>query len=98
MNDLPDPVRFLNLLGDLIGTAVEAAEKSRVVIFGECVHLLWEQGNPEAAIQVEKLGNQLAKAYDVDIMCGYSLRSVQGGIDSQISERICAEHLVVHSR
>ena len=39
------------------------------------MHLLWSQGNAEAAIQVEKLGNQLTETYDVDILCGYSLGS-----------------------
>ena len=75
LHDMPDPVRFLKLLGDLIVTAAEAVkgEQARVAIFGEMCHLLWAQGNAEAAIQVEKLGNQLAKTYDVDILCGYSL-------------------------
>ena len=100
LNGMPDPVRFLRLFGDLIATAAEAAkgEQTRVAVFGECVHLLWAQGNAEAAIQVEKLGNQLANTNDVDILCGYSLGSVQGGMDSQIFQRICAEHSAVHSR
>lgn len=97
---MPDPDRFLKVLGNLIATAAEASkgEPARVTIFGEMCHLLWAQGNAEAAIQVEKLGNQLVKAYDVDILCGYSLASVQGGMDSQIFQRICAEHSGVYSR
>jgi DNA-binding NarL/FixJ family response regulator len=97
---MPDPVRFLKVLGNLIATAAEASkgEPARVAIFGEMCHLLWAQGNAEAAIQVEKLGNQLVKTYDVDILCGYSLSSVQGGMDSHIFQRICAEHSAVYSR
>ena len=100
LRDMPDPVRFLKVLGNLIATAAEAVkgEQARVAIFGEMCHLLWAQGNAEAAIQVEKLGNQLAKTYDVDILCGYSLSRVQGGMDSQIFQRICAEHSAVYSR
>jgi len=37
-------------------------------------HLLWAQGNAEAAIQVEKLGNQLAKRYAVDILCDLGIQ------------------------
>jgi DNA-binding NarL/FixJ family response regulator len=94
-----DPVRFLELLGDLIVTATEAAsgENPRVSVFGECVHLLWAQGNIEAAIQMEKLGNKLVKILDVEILCGYSLGSVGSGMDSHTFERICAEHSAVHS-
>jgi DNA-binding NarL/FixJ family response regulator len=97
---MPDPVLFLKLLGSVIVTAAEAAkgEQARVAIFGEMCHLLWAQGNTEAAIQVEKLGNDLAKKYDVDILCGYSPSSVQGGMDNQIFQRICAEHSAVYSR
>jgi hypothetical protein len=80
---MSDSLLFLKLLGDLIETAVKAAkgEHARVAIFGEMCRLLCVQDKAEAAIQVEKLGNQLAKTCDVDILCGYSLSSVQGGID-----------------
>jgi hypothetical protein len=47
--------------------------------------------NAEAAIQFEKLGNQLAKIYDVDILCGYSLGSVEIDIEDHIFQQICAE-------
>ena len=97
-NDIPNPVRFLKQLDDLIVTAAAAAkgEQPRVAVFGECVHLLWAQGNVEAAIQVEKLGNQLPKTCDLDILCGYSLGGVQGEMDTHIFQRICAEHSAVH--
>jgi len=100
VNDQPDPVRFLQLLGDLIVTAREAAkgENPRVSVFGECVNLLWVQGNAEAAIQMEKLGNKLTKIHDVDILCGYSLGSVVGGMDDRVFQRICAEHSAVCSQ
>jgi DNA-binding NarL/FixJ family response regulator len=99
LNGMPDPGRFLKLLGDLIATAAEAARggQSRVAVFGECVQLLWAQGHAEGAIQMERLGNELAKIYDVDILCGYSPSRVQGGMDNQIFQRICAEHSAVHS-
>ena len=100
LRGMPDSVLFLKLLGDLIETAAKATkgQQARVAIFGEMCHLLWAQGNAEAAIQVEKLGNQLVKTYDVDILCGYSLSSVQGWMKSPIYEKICADHSAVYSR
>jgi len=100
INGMPDPVRFLKVSGELISTTLKAVKgkQTRVAVFAEDVHLLWAQGNAEAAIQVEKLSNQLVKTYDVDILCGYSLSSVQGGMDSRVFERICAEHSAVYSR
>jgi hypothetical protein len=61
VNDLPDPVRFLNLLGDLIATAAEAANGGRVAIFGECVDLLSEQGKAVAVTRLEHLWNEVSK-------------------------------------
>ncbi len=41
---------------------------------------LWAQGDVEATIHVEKLGNQLVKAHAVDVLCKYSLGRIRGGI------------------
>jgi CheY-like chemotaxis protein len=100
VNDIFDPGRFVNALGNLIVKAASAAkgEPARVAVYGECVHLLWAQGNVEAAIRVEQLCNQLVRTHEVDILCGYSLRSVPGGMDGHSFQRICAEHSGVHAR
>ena len=99
-NGIPDPALFLKGLGSLIAAAAGAAkgDPARVAIFGECVYLLWAQGNAEAAIQIEKLGNQLTQSYNVNILCGYPLSSFHEGHGSHIFERICSEHSLVYSR
>jgi DNA-binding NarL/FixJ family response regulator len=99
VNGMPDPIRFMNAFGNLILTAAKTAkaEHPRVAIFGECVHLLWAGGNAEAAIQMEKLGNQLTKMHEVNFLCGYSLSTVGATMDDHIHHRICAEHSAVHS-
>jgi DNA-binding response OmpR family regulator len=100
INGMPDPSRFLNLFGNLIVTAADAAkrEQGRVAVFGEGVHLLWAQGNAEAAIRVETLTNQIPKTCDVDILCGYSLGSVHDGMETHMFQEICAQHSAVYSR
>lgn len=98
-HEKPDPARFMTIFGQLILTAAKAAKGShpRVVVFGEGVDLLCAEGNAEAAIQVERLGNQLTRTYNVDILCAYSL-DVERPIDSDIFQRICAEHSAVYSQ
>lgn len=61
--DLPDPVRFLKVAGDLIVTEAKAAksEHPRVAACGECTPLLWTQGKADAAIQLEHLWDGIAK-------------------------------------
>jgi DNA-binding NarL/FixJ family response regulator len=99
VNGMPDPARFLELLGDLVVTAGEAAKgKRRISVFGECANLLWAQGNAEAAIEMEKLGNKLTQIHDVDLLCGYSPYSANRGMEDHIFQQICAEHSAVYLR
>jgi DNA-binding NarL/FixJ family response regulator len=99
INDQPDPVRFLKVTVDLVITAAKAAqgERPRVAACGECSPLLWEQGNAEAAIRLERLWDEIAKSYELDVLCGYSVDRFQGGMGSHTLARICAEHSAVHS-
>jgi DNA-binding NarL/FixJ family response regulator len=100
VNDLPDSVRFLKLVGDLLALAAKAAKAKhpRVAAFGEVAPTLWSQGKADAAIQVEHLTDEVARTCNVDILCGYVLTSSQREQESHIYERICAEHSAVHSR
>jgi len=72
VSDLPDPVRFFGVAGDLFTTAARATLGGRVAICGECGSILWAEGKADAAVQMEQLCNQLAKRYDMDILCGFS--------------------------
>jgi len=94
-----DARRFMEAFGNLILKASNATETEhpRVAIFGEGTHLLCEHGKAQPAIEDEKLCNQLSKMYDVDILCGYSLRSVEGAMNDSVFQQICAEHSAVHS-
>jgi DNA-binding NarL/FixJ family response regulator len=99
IDGMVDRVRFMETFGNLIVTATKAAngEHPRVAFYGEGTHLLWTEGNVHAAIQDEKLCNELTKIYDVDILCGYSVKDVQGGMDTRHFEQICAQHSAVYS-
>ncbi len=69
----------------------------RIALFGECVDLMWKQGNAEAAIQAEKLGSQLSRKNAVDILCAYSM-GVQGVMEEEAIQRICSEHSAVYRK
>jgi DNA-binding NarL/FixJ family response regulator len=100
VNGMPDPVRFFNVVDNLLLNAAKAAkgETPGVGVCGEGVALLWVQGNPVAAIRIEHLWNEIVKSYDVDVFCGYPLGTFQGGMGSHIFEKLCAVHSAVHSR
>jgi DNA-binding NarL/FixJ family response regulator len=98
INGMLESDRFLESFGKLILKAAKAAkgEHPRVAIVGEGADLLRRQGNAEAAIQDEKLCNQLTKRYDVDILCGYSLRNDRSVVDDEVIQQIYAEHSAVY--
>jgi DNA-binding NarL/FixJ family response regulator len=91
VNDLPAPARFMRVASDLFTTASRATLGGRVAICGECGSILWAQGKADAAIQTEQLCNQLAKRYDTDVLCGFSLSSFYREEDIQIFEKIWRE-------
>jgi DNA-binding NarL/FixJ family response regulator len=95
-----DPVQFLKSTGDLIVRAAKAVngEHARVAACGTCAPLLWEQRNADGAIELERLWDQIARSHGVDVLCGYSLATFQGGVGSHSFEKICATHSAVHSR
>lgn len=100
VNGILEPDGFLQSFGQLIQQAANAVQGKhpRVAIFGEGVDLLCKQGNTAAAIQDEKLCNQLCKRYDVDILCGYLTTNVEGLVDEKLWQEICAQHSAVYRR
>ena len=99
VDDALDAVRFMESFGNLIEMATKAAvsEHPRVAVFGEGSHLLWLQGKTRAALEDEKLCNQLTRLYDVDILCAYSADRVQSRMNDHDFQQICAEHSAVYS-
>jgi hypothetical protein len=99
VNDRPDPIRFLEAFDKLIPSVTMAAtaRHPRVAVFGEAVALLWAEGNVEVAIQLEKLGNVLAKTHEVDILCAYPI-SLHIQEDGHAFKAVCAEHSAVYSQ
>lgn len=83
--------------------AIEASKKAAkgeracVAVCGDCAPGLWRDGNHEAAIRVERLWDQLARAYDLYTLCPY-LVDVPLLDDERYAlfQRVCAEHSGVH--
>jgi CheY-like chemotaxis protein len=100
VGDLPDSVRFLEGLSNLIEIASGAAttRNRRIAIFGECCGLMWAQGNTNAAIQLERIGNELIKTHNIEILCAYPLDVLQRAEPRSAFATICEEHSAVRLR
>lgn len=73
----PDRLRFLDTVGDVVQQAAEHGNGS-VRAFGEMVVLLCERGEPDAAVLLESLWNELARRHRVKLLCSYPLDVVEG--------------------
>ena len=95
VNDLPDPVLFFRVAGDLIADAATVAkgERRQVAACGECAPVLLAQGNAEAAIRLDHLWDEIARSHEVEIFCGYVSGALEDAEESDSFLRICAEHL-----
>jgi PAS domain S-box-containing protein len=92
----PDPARFSQVIGEVISRAADTSRDThrRVVAFGEMVALLWAEGQCEAAIQLEKLWNDLAMSYSFSLHCAYPMQGFcREDLDSLL--KICAEHTAI---
>lgn len=97
VDDLPDPARFSKVTRDLIARTAESVrgEHARIAACGECAPLLWERGNAEGAVRLERLWDEIARSHGVQVLCGYPQNSFQFRAGSYTFERISAEHSAV---
>lgn len=91
----PNKQRFLATVGILVRSAAVAAESrhKRTVVFGEMVALLCAEGRMRAAIELEKLWNELAQECFFYLHCAYPMNEELRG---KPFGAICAEHSAIH--
>lgn len=94
----PDPVRFQALVGGLLKNA--GLEKRGVRAFGEMVSILWDEGNREGALELEKLWNDLATRHDFTLFCAYREDQFASAENRAAFSSVCAAHstLILGSR
>jgi DNA-binding NarL/FixJ family response regulator len=95
-----DDTRFLSSATSLLMTAASAAAgpRLRVAACGDGASTLWREGRAEDAIRVEQLWDQLARRYNIDVLCGYLLPEPGREEEREALQRICAAHSSVRMR
>jgi signal transduction histidine kinase len=87
----PDQGLFFEELGQTVELAGKCPS-GRVRAFGEMVALLWQDGNREAAIELEALWNQLAKTHAFSLFCAYPMHAFSQEEDAILFRHICDAH------
>jgi signal transduction histidine kinase len=85
---------FHSFLGYILSSVRSTAEsnRTRVVLFGEMVALLWADGNFKAALQLEQFCNDLAGSHSFELYCAYPMKSFNQQSHSQAFLDLCAQH------
>ena len=75
--------------------AAAESEPKAVAACGEVVSLLWAEGKPEAAIELEHFWNELAERVCCRLRCFYPIASFPDPGQNELFLKLCAEHAAV---
>jgi PAS domain S-box-containing protein len=91
---MPDCEKFVELMGREIERAKAAATSQTpcVVLFGEMVAILWAEGKQTAAIQLERMWNDLSRTHSFSLRCAYPMSGFSKHEHSELFLTICEEH------
>src|ERR1043166_1903099 len=92
---MPDAQRFRNVIGGVLREAGGPAGRGRA--YGEMVDLLWRDGEPDAAIRLEELWNELANQHAFSLLCAYPIANFYKEADCAQFERVCGAHSIVRA-
>src|SRR5262249_14622445 len=94
LHGLPDPADFARVVGGLFDKVRSAVsgDRPRLAAFGEMVSLLWADGNSQAALRLEQLWNDLARAHSFSLRCAYPITGFDRDEHAESFLKICAAH------
>jgi anti-sigma regulatory factor (Ser/Thr protein kinase) len=81
---------FHEVVGGLVRNAADSGRAVRA--YGEMVALLWDAGDVLAAIELERLWNDLARELPFTLFCAYPAASVLGGEHAAALHEVCHLH------
>ncbi len=85
-----DPALFERTVGDLVRSLSQRAP--RVRIFGEMVAVLVREDNGAAAVDLERLWNELGRSVDFLLFCAYASSAFQNSSAATSAAAICSSH------
>jgi CheY-like chemotaxis protein len=94
VNGWPDLEQFRNAAADIVREATR--NHGKVAVCGEGAATVWAQGHLDAAIQFERLWDDVSSGEQVDLLCPYPM-AVRHENASDV-RRLCAEHTAVEIR
>lgn len=90
---MPDAARMIGLFDDAVRqTSSSGQDGRRLALAGEIAPVLWAEGLPEAALEVERVADEFAHARSASVFCTYPVESLYETRHHQTMARLCALH------
>ena len=91
VGDEPHPKRFREVAEEVLAS-VKVREGRGLRAFANMVDLLIQDGNPEGAISLERMWNDVCEAHPVTLLCAYSAGNLYRVRNLGVYDRICEQH------
>ncbi len=88
----PDGQRFNRTIGGMVQQSAEIGNRGAVRIYGEMVNLLCEDGNSNAALELEQLWSDLATRHSFSLLCAYDIANFHRAADDVTFQQVCGAH------
>jgi len=95
-----DVARFWNAASGLIieGARATAGKRPRAAVCGDGAATLLREGLLDAATSLERLWDDMARAFELDVFCPYLVEDLRCDDGDPVFNAICAAHSAVHVR
>jgi hypothetical protein len=87
---MPAEEKFKEVVGAMIGRIRRQYPVIRA--YGEMVDILWHQGRPQAAFQLETLWNDLMRQSPFSLLCAYALNPLDASLYDGSLQALCFAH------
>jgi signal transduction histidine kinase len=91
VGSMPDQSRFRHSLDGVLKRQ-PVGDESLIRAYGEMVDVLCRDGNPDAAVRLEELWNELANDYALSLMCAYHMGNFYTESHGRAFQQICSTH------
>lgn len=96
VNNWPDEKMFYDFVHNLIDTVSKTGHK--VLVFGELVAMLWEEGHCGATVQLEHLWHKLVHENAFTLYSAYPKSGLTQNINDSIAEICTAHHTLIDGK
>jgi hypothetical protein len=93
VGNMPDAQLFRSFLSQVLEQSRAGREHMTIRAFGEVVDLLLRDGNPEAALRLEELWNDIGQLYGFSLLCAYSIGNLFREEHWRYFRKICDQHV-----